>query len=85
MKQTLSERGKNPRYRTYLLTCWQERDEVAGTVTWRFGLETPGDNRRRAFSTLKDGMTWIESELHHETRIDEKGGNPKFKINSESV
>ena len=85
MKQMLSEWGKNPRYRTYLLTCWQERDEVAGTVTWRFGLETPGDNRRRAFSTLKDGMTWIESELHHETRIDEKGGNPNFKINSESV
>ena len=74
MKQTLSDRGKDPRYRTYLLTCWQERDSVAGTVTWRFRLETPGTNQRRVFSLLKDAMTWIESELHHEPRIDEKGG-----------
>ena len=73
MKQTLSDRGKDPRYRTYLLICWQERDSVAGTVTWRFRLETPGTNRRRVFSLLKDAMTWIESELHHEARIDEKG------------
>ena len=74
MKQTLSERGKDPRYRSYLLTCWQERDEVADTVMWRFRLETPGINQRRVFSTLKDAMTWIENELHPETRIDEKEG-----------
>lgn len=79
MKQALSERGKDPRYRTYLLTCWQERDEVAHTATWRFGLETPGINRRRVFSTLKDAMNWIESELHPKTRIDEKGGTPNLR------
>ncbi len=52
-----------PRYQTFLLTCWQERDEVTGTVTWRFKLETPQFGSRRLFLTLKEAMEAIEEEL----------------------
>jgi hypothetical protein len=55
--------NKAPRYETYLLTCWQERDEVARTVTWRYSLETPQSGRRRLFVTLKEVVETIEMEL----------------------
>ena len=63
MEQRLARRDRAPRYHTYLLTCWQERDEVAGTVTWRFKLETPRSGRRRIFKTFKEVMETIEMEL----------------------
>jgi hypothetical protein len=68
MKHPPEKQKSTPRYRTYLLTCWQERDNVAGTVTWRFKLETPGTGEKRAFALLKDTMAWIESELHHDAQ-----------------
>lgn len=52
-----------PRYQTFLLTCWQERDEVAGTVTWRFKVETPQSGSQRLFVTLKEAMEAIEEGL----------------------
>jgi hypothetical protein len=55
--------SRAPRYQTYLLTCWQERDEIAGTVTWRFKLETPRSGERRMFTRLKEVMEAIEMEL----------------------
>jgi hypothetical protein len=63
MAETPVRRSSAPRYDTYLLTCWQERDEVAGTVTWRFKLETPRSGRWRLFMTLKEVMQTIEVEL----------------------
>lgn len=51
-------------YRTYLVTCWQDRDEVKGTAVWRFRLETPQYGRRRIFTTLEEVMSVIETELH---------------------
>jgi hypothetical protein len=54
---------KAPHYQTFLLTCWQEEDEVAGTVTWRFKLETPRSGSRRLFGTLKEALEIIEKEL----------------------
>lgn len=63
MEETPVGRARAPRYDTYLLTCWQERDEVARTVTWRFKLETPRSGRRRLFKTLQEVMTTIEMEL----------------------
>jgi len=53
-----------PRYQTYLVTCWQERDEVMGTAVWRFRLETPRSGQRRIFTTLEEVMSVIETELH---------------------
>jgi hypothetical protein len=63
VNQTPAGRDRAPRYETYLLTCWQERDEVAGTVTWRFKLETPRSGQRRLFKTLKEVIETIEREL----------------------
>ena len=57
---------KAPRYQTYLLTCWQERDEVAGTVAWRFKLETSHYGSRRLFMTLKEVMDTIEKEVENQ-------------------
>jgi hypothetical protein len=58
---------RSPHYRTYLVTCWQERDEAMGTVVWRFRLETPRSGRRRLFTTLEEVMSIIETELHDQT------------------
>jgi hypothetical protein len=66
MEQTLASRDRAPRYHTYLLTCWQERDEVAGTVTWRFRLETPRSGRQRIFKTFMEVMETIEMELDND-------------------
>ena len=60
----LPSAGETPHYRTYLVTCWQERDEVMGVVVWRFRLETPRSSRRRIFTTLEEVMSIIETELH---------------------
>lgn len=58
------------RRQIYLLTCWQERDEPAGKVTWRFNLETPGAGKRRLFANLQDVMAVIERELEGDTRTE---------------
>ena len=54
-----------PHYRTYLVTCWLERDEVRQTAVWRFRLETVRNGRRRIFTTLEEVMSIIETELHN--------------------
>ena len=58
---------RTPHYRTYLVTCWRERDEVTGTAVWRFRLETPRSGHRRIFTTLEEVMSIIETELHDQT------------------
>ncbi len=58
------------RRQIYLLTCWQERDELAGRVTWRFNLETPGAGKRRLFANLQAVMAEIERELQRDTETD---------------
>jgi hypothetical protein len=63
LKDLLSgQRGKSG-YRTYLLTCWQERDALTDISVWRFRLETPVTGKRRLFALLEDVMVWIEGEL----------------------
>jgi hypothetical protein len=67
MKQ-FAEGTKYPsRRHVYLLTCWQERDALAGTHTWRFRIETPGSDQKRVFAMLEDAMAWVESELQKDT------------------
>jgi hypothetical protein len=62
MKQN-PESQESRRRRVYLLTCWQERDELAGTVGWRFRLESPQTGRHRIFASLEDTMKAIETEI----------------------
>ncbi len=58
-----------PQYQTYLVTCWQERDEVAGTAVWRFRLETIHSGHYHIFATLEEVMFVIETELRRNTSI----------------
>jgi hypothetical protein len=40
-----------PRYRAYLLRCWEERGiDPAAPDRWRFSLEEAGGGRRRGFA-----------------------------------
>lgn len=53
-----------PRYQTYLVTCWQEGDETATAISWRFRLETIHTGQRRLFTALEEVMSAIEIELN---------------------
>lgn len=55
------------RRQVYVLTCWQERDGLAGRVFWRFNLETLDTSGRRLFTTLQEVMDAIETELQGDT------------------
>ena len=53
-----------PRYRSYLLTFWEERnqDPVASAV-WRFSLEDPRTGQRRGFADLEALIAALEQEM----------------------
>lgn len=70
MEHPLKKQKSPLRRQSYLLTCWQERDEIAGTVTWRFNLEAPGAGKRRLFTNLQDVMVWIEQELQNDPDLE---------------
>ena len=60
----MSEFDEPPRYRSYLLTFWEERDRDPDVpVTWRFSLGDPRTGRRRAFATLGALITALEQEM----------------------
>ena len=40
---------KPPRYKSFLLTVWEERS--GETILWRYGLEDPETGQRRAFAS----------------------------------
>ena len=63
---------KPPRYRSYLLTFWEERSrnpEVA--AVWRFRLEDPRTCGRRGFASLEEVVAFIQTEL-----AGDEGGSP---------
>lgn len=60
----LSDASEAPRYQTYLLTCWQERDQTTGAALWRFRLETARTGNRRIFTALEEVMSIIETEIY---------------------
>ena len=56
--------GKPPRYRSYVLTFWEERSSDPGTsVVWRFSLQDPRTGQRHSFASFEDWMTFLRSEL----------------------
>jgi hypothetical protein len=69
MGEIPAQQNNAPRYDTYLLTCWQERDEAVGTVMWRFKLETPRSGQWRLFKTLKEVMETIEMNLDDDIKF----------------
>ena len=55
---------KLPRYRSYLLSFWEERGQDPDTpVVWRFSLEDPHTGRRRGFANMEKVMAFLRTEL----------------------
>jgi hypothetical protein len=55
---------KPPRYRSYLITMWEERSrdtEVA--VAWRFRLEDPRTGQQRGFANLEALVEALKQEM----------------------
>jgi hypothetical protein len=62
-----NQQGKSSLQRkTFLLTCWQERDRAGGTVGWRFRLETANLITNKVFLTLTEITSAIEQELYED-------------------
>ena len=56
--------GGPPRYRSYLLTFWEERDrEPQGPQVWRFSLQDPRTGQRRGFASLEALVAALEREM----------------------
>jgi hypothetical protein len=61
---------KPPRYRSYLLTFWEERrQDPAASVVWRFSLEDPRTGQRRGFADLEALMAALQQELGEEAMV----------------
>lgn len=60
---------ESPRYRSYLLTLWEERGgDLKTEPTWRFSLEDPRSGKRRAFSSLEALFEYLKNEIEHRYR-----------------
>ena len=56
--------NKPPRYRTFLLTVWEERYEDPNLPSaWRFRLEDPRTGQRQGLANLEALMAMIEQEI----------------------
>ncbi|MCL4303891.1 MAG: hypothetical protein KJ077_49870 [Anaerolineae bacterium] len=55
---------KPPRYRSYLLTFWEERSQnPAAPRVWRFSLQDPHSGRRYGFGSMSEMTTFLQTEL----------------------
>lgn len=53
-----------PRYHTFLLTLWEERNEDPDLPSvWRFRLEDPRTGQQRGFANLEALMAALEQEI----------------------
>jgi hypothetical protein len=53
-----------PRYRSYLLTFWEERSrDPSVPVVWRCSLEDPHSGQRRGFASLEALIAALEREM----------------------
>jgi hypothetical protein len=57
-------RSEPPRYRAYMLRCWEVRSpEPGGPVTWRFSVEDPHTGQKHGFVNLDVLVDFLESQL----------------------
>ena len=55
---------KPPRYRSYLLSFWEERSQDPDTpAVRRFSLEDPHTGQRRGFANLRELVAALEREI----------------------
>ena len=58
---------KPPRYRSYLLTFWEERSrDPDAPAVWRFSLEEARTGQRRGFASLEALVAFLRVELEGE-------------------
>lgn len=56
-----------PNYHSYLLRCWQERDQIAGDEgVWRFSLEDSRSGQRRGFADLDLLVQYLRRALQED-------------------
>jgi hypothetical protein len=69
----MSTFDKPPRYRSYLLTVWEERSQDPDvSVIWRFSLQDPRTGQRRGFASLEEMVSFLRTKLvsHWDKRPD---------------
>jgi hypothetical protein len=55
---------KPPRYRSYLLTFWEERSHNPDAPrVWRFSLQDPHSGRRYGFGSMGEMIAFLQTEL----------------------
>ena len=55
---------KPPRYRSFLITMWQERSRDKDvSVVWRFRMEDPNTGQRRGFADLEGLVAALQQEI----------------------
>ena len=60
---TVSLFEKPPRYHTFLLTLWEERNQdLAESGVWRFRLQSPRTGKQHGFATLEELMVFLKEE-----------------------
>jgi hypothetical protein len=60
----LESTGRKPRYRAYLLRCWEAgRAREPGGGVWRFSLEDPQSGKLRYFADLESLIAALRAEL----------------------
>jgi hypothetical protein len=68
---------KPPRYRTYLLTMWEERSQDPTLPsTWRFRLEDSRRGWRRGFADAESLVAALEGEMAQDLRDDREYREP---------
>jgi hypothetical protein len=56
--------NRPPRYHTFLLTLWEERNEDPNSpAVWRFRLEDPHTRQQQGFASLEALMAALEQEM----------------------
>lgn len=58
-----------PRYRAYLLRCWQEVGTHSDQAARRFSIEDPHTGERRGFATWEGLVAFLRADLRDETPI----------------
>jgi hypothetical protein len=60
-----------PRYRSYLLTVWEERNvDPSSPGAWRFSLEDARTGRRRGFAGLEALVAALQQEMAEDQAIE---------------
>ena len=55
--------SKRPRYRTYMLRCWEETVDRDDLAIWRFSLQDLASRERQGYTSLTALVIALQDEL----------------------